>query len=153
MWRDQEVVVHIYKRSIIFYTALSACRTFKRKDTSWGLGNKFLNVFFGGVDHAVIAPGITFSFCSFLCLFSFLVLPLTPYSTGPVDIFSSHSGWHYLDLAQPGCLSHPGDSVGRQGSQASWPAFPGITGPRVRPPGEHWGSLINQPLHSPQSSV
>ena len=30
---------------------------------------------------------------------------------------------------------------------------PGITGPWVRPPGEHWGSLINLPLHSPQSSV
>ena len=59
-------MVHIYKRSIIFYTALTAFRTFKRKDTSWGLGNKFLNVFFGGVDHAVIAPGITFSFCSSL---------------------------------------------------------------------------------------
>ena len=34
---------------------------------------------------------------------------------------SSHPGWHYLDLAQPGHLSPPGDSVGRQGSQASWP--------------------------------
>ena len=84
----------------------------------------------------VISPGhvsgplaqllsVSFQSCPFLGLqwrsFSFLVLLLTPYSTGPADIFSSHPGWHYLDLAQPGHLPSPWDSVGRQGSQASWP--------------------------------
>ena len=83
---------YIYKRSIIFYTALSAFRTLKRKDTSWGLGDKFLNVFFGGVDHAGIAPGITFSFCSFLAH----PLPPTPTWTNMLRASWSHHCVHKL---------------------------------------------------------